>query len=119
MKNTTCKKKLSVYSHNYSFVLKNQNKTKFKRAEISRKIMDSKFPDICRSTHYLLITYKFSLNSMLQFEENCAYKLFITIFNTRPKLKVRAEIHIKIMKLIFPGYMHIYTLCPNCLHSFT
>lgn len=77
------------------------------------------FQVICISTHYALVLYKDSENSVQQFKGSCAYKLFSTTFSKWTKIEVqKAKNFWKIMELKFSGKMHIYKWCPYSQQRF-
>ena len=91
--------------------------------------MNQNFLWICKSTHYVLDSYKVSRNSVEWFQRSCADKK-----NRTDRLtdgRVKNIIHSatrwvgyennreKEMESKFPVDMRIYTLCPSYLQSFT
>lgn len=71
-------------------------------------------------TYCVLNAYTVSLNYMQRVKRSCAYKLFNAVLQ-RVKILLfkKAEITRKIKESEFPGNMHICTLFPKCLQSFT
>lgn len=79
-----------------------------------KKIMALKFYGNMHFCICVLNAYNVSRYSMQQFEKSCAYKLFITtcIFDVWPKLY-------KFKRTWWGRNLHIFKLCPKCLHSFS
>ena len=105
-----------VLTNCFSSIFHFRQISKLKKGVNMRKKWNQNFLWICISTHYVLHNYKVSQNSVEPFQRSCANKLCWVISFILAKKGVTPR---KKMESKFPVNMHIYTLCPSYLQSFT